>query len=1088
MIASSKTNFGRPLIFSLLNKKAAEPMTVFSRRFMQIAAVSAAACFMFVAPSQQALAAATAQAKSVVSPPSTNALVDPLIGVDVKYYPDKTVAGEKFKVIWKVTGADIIHYDCFPAAPGGFATSGDVGPSGTIEYTALAQWVGSYSTCVWYGENSETGGITQKSYVVSTIAPPPPPTITSIIRNPETMVAGQPFTITWTAANAIKVQRDCFSSSTGFVVHQSLPSSGSQSGTASFDWVGFDSQCTWVAANDSGGWSAHYLETMKTNPPPPLIAVQRMPKVMKANEPYMLTWSTQHAVSVNRVCTSTGSGFASNGPMTVQGLENGTAAAEWADYPSTCTWTATNSAGVATVTSETMTTIPPAPTITVKRTPSLMTANQPYTLTWSTTDAVSLNRACSSTGSGFTSNGRMNLQGPENGTAAAHWADNPSTCTWTATNSAGVATAATETMTTIPPAPTITVKRTPSLMTANQPYTLTWSTTDAVSVNRLCTSTGSGFTSNGRMSLQGPENGTAAAHWVNNPSTCTWTATNSAGVATITSETMTTRPPDPTITVKRTPSLMTANQPYTLTWSTTDAVSVNRVCTSTGSGFTSNGAMNLQGPENGTAAAHWADNPSTCTWTVTNSAGVATAATETMTTIPPAPTITVKRTPSLMTANQPYTLTWSTTAAVSVNRVCTSTGLGFTSNGPMTLQGPENGTAAAGWADYPSTCVWTATNSAGAATYTEPMTTKAAAPTITVVKRVPATMTAGQPFTLEWGSANATSVSRICTSSGTGFVVDEQLGASGKVTGTALPDWVGHGSTCKWVAKNSSGSSEALVEVMNTLAAFDPSVTYIHTDGLGSPVARTDSLGNVLSVTQYEPYGLTASGEEPTIGFTGHAKDFETGLTYMQQRYYDPVAGRFLSIDPVTTDANTGKSFNRYNYANNNPYKYIDPDGRDPEGNSSYGAGVALGAWLTDMSASDVERWKGGERAAGASGANAIRGFEGMQGLVETVRTGKINIAPVTVTRGLSKLPKPPTGRGSVAPADRDPKRVFSRTSVDSKLKQGGGNCEGCSNPLSLEDAKGHHKDRHADGGKTDDKNLSVLCETCHKEIHKPEK
>lgn len=49
----------------------------------------------------------------------------------------------------------------------------------------------------------------------------------------------------------------------------------------------------------------------------------------------------------------------------------------------------------------------------------------------------------------------------------------------------------------------------------------------------------------------------------------------------------------------------------------------------------------------------------------------------------------------------------------------------------------------------------------------------------------------------------------------------------------------------------------------------------------------------------------------------------------MQQRYYDPAAGRFLSIDPVTTDANTGGSFNRYNYANNNPYNYIDPDGRD---------------------------------------------------------------------------------------------------------------------------------------------------------------
>jgi RHS repeat-associated protein len=70
-------------------------------------------------------------------------------------------------------------------------------------------------------------------------------------------------------------------------------------------------------------------------------------------------------------------------------------------------------------------------------------------------------------------------------------------------------------------------------------------------------------------------------------------------------------------------------------------------------------------------------------------------------------------------------------------------------------------------------------------------------------------------------------------------------------------------------------------------------------------------------------------GQEPGIGFTGHVNDGDTGLVYMQQRYYDPVAGRMLSIDPVLADSNTGSSFNRYTYANNNPYMYIDPDGRE---------------------------------------------------------------------------------------------------------------------------------------------------------------
>ena len=51
----------------------------------------------------------------------------------------------------------------------------------------------------------------------------------------------------------------------------------------------------------------------------------------------------------------------------------------------------------------------------------------------------------------------------------------------------------------------------------------------------------------------------------------------------------------------------------------------------------------------------------------------------------------------------------------------------------------------------------------------------------------------------------------------------------------------------------------------------------------------------------------------------------------MQQRYYDPIAGRFLSIDPIVTDANTGKGFGLYTYVDNNPYAKVDPDGRDPE-------------------------------------------------------------------------------------------------------------------------------------------------------------
>ncbi|MCY7354816.1 MAG: hypothetical protein LH470_07035, partial [Lysobacter sp.] len=70
------------------------------------------------------------------------------------------------------------------------------------------------------------------------------------------------------------------------------------------------------------------------------------------------------------------------------------------------------------------------------------------------------------------------------------------------------------------------------------------------------------------------------------------------------------------------------------------------------------------------------------------------------------------------------------------------------------------------------------------------------------------------------------------------------------------------------------------------------STKYQHTDALGSPVAVTNEAGQVIDRTQYEPFGA-AIGKPAYdgIGYTGHVQDGATGLTYMQQRYYDPQIG-----------------------------------------------------------------------------------------------------------------------------------------------------------------------------------------------------
>ncbi|MBE7637506.1 hypothetical protein GUA87_11675 [Sneathiella sp. P13V-1] len=111
--------------------------------------------------------------------------------------------------------------------------------------------------------------------------------------------------------------------------------------------------------------------------------------------------------------------------------------------------------------------------------------------------------------------------------------------------------------------------------------------------------------------------------------------------------------------------------------------------------------------------------------------------------------------------------------------------------------------------------------------------------------------------------------------------------------------------------------------------AHSPSLNetrYYHSDVRGSVYKVTDEGGLVRASYSYAPYGeLEKTGisyDQSIPVFAGHEYDPETGLYYMGARYYDPVAGRFLTADPARSRANP------YEYANSNPIMMIDPDGR----------------------------------------------------------------------------------------------------------------------------------------------------------------
>lgn len=124
-----------------------------------------------------------------------------------------------------------------------------------------------------------------------------------------------------------------------------------------------------------------------------------------------------------------------------------------------------------------------------------------------------------------------------------------------------------------------------------------------------------------------------------------------------------------------------------------------------------------------------------------------------------------------------------------------------------------------------------------------------------------------------------------------------------------------------------------LINLLVVSANAERTTTYFHTDAVGSVVAATDENGDLLWRKEYRPFGTQINNSDATedTSFTGKQFDKDTGLSYFGARHYDPMLGRFVSLDPVTPLAAAGSQpfmFNRYAYANNNPYRYVDPDGR----------------------------------------------------------------------------------------------------------------------------------------------------------------
>ena len=147
-------------------------------------------------------------------------------------------------------------------------------------------------------------------------------------------------------------------------------------------------------------------------------------------------------------------------------------------------------------------------------------------------------------------------------------------------------------------------------------------------------------------------------------------------------------------------------------------------------------------------------------------------------------------------------------------------------------------------------------------------------------------------------------------------------------------------------------------------------------DLVGTPAELVAPDGTLAGCQQHTLWGTTVwrpDGAQTPLRFPGQYADPETGLHYNQHRYYDPVAGSYLTPDPLGLAAAP------------NPHAYVpNPQAlADPLGLAPYEANAGNSTGDSNSGLTRVGRWMSGEE------------YQGMldTGMVQPGRTGVINVA-----------------------------------------------------------------------------------------------
>ena len=117
---------------------------------------------------------------------------------------------------------------------------------------------------------------------------------------------------------------------------------------------------------------------------------------------------------------------------------------------------------------------------------------------------------------------------------------------------------------------------------------------------------------------------------------------------------------------------------------------------------------------------------------------------------------------------------------------------------------------------------------------------------------------------------------------------------------------------------------------------YNNAAYYYVTNLQGDVTAILDSTGTMVVNYHYDAYGVllqiggamaTSLGTLNPLTYRGYVYDHETGLYYLQSRYYNPSIRRFISPDAFASTGQGYMGYNMFAYCLNNPINYVDPTG-----------------------------------------------------------------------------------------------------------------------------------------------------------------